>query len=92
MCRAIPVVAAAAGGPLEILENGSGLLFAPHDPRDLALKMFQLLSQPGLRKSLAKAGRSRWAEKFSVPRMARDMNDVYEEVLGMDAGKVATQE
>jgi glycosyltransferase involved in cell wall biosynthesis len=92
MCREIPVLAAAAGGPLEILENGSGLLFAPHDPRDLALKLFQLLRQPGLRESLAKAGYFRWAEKFSVHRMARETHDLYEEALCMGTGKVAKQE
>jgi glycosyltransferase involved in cell wall biosynthesis len=92
MCREIPVVAAAAGGPLEILEGGSGLLFAPDDPRDLAFKLFQLLRQPELRKRLAKAGHSRWAEKFSVDRMTREMRGVYEEALGMGAGKGASRD
>ena len=83
MCRGVPVVAAAAGGPLEILQDGSGLLFIPGDPRDLGEKLLHILSQPGLRRKLALAARLRWATHFSVERMAQHMCEVYE-----DAAKV----
>ena len=82
MCRGVPVVAAAAGGPSEILEDGSGLLFTPGDPRDLGFKLLQLLTQPALRQRLAEAGQARWEAKFSVERMARAMWEVYEEAMG----------
>ena len=82
MCRGVPVVAAAAGGPVEILEDGSGLLFAPGDPRDLGFKLLQLLTQPGLRRRLSEAGHSRWAAKFSVERMCQAMWEVYAEAMG----------
>ncbi len=88
MCRAVPVVAAAAGGPSEILEDGSGLLFTPGDPRDLGFKLLQLLTQPALRQRLAAAGRARWAAKFSVERMAQSMWEVYEEAMGERAASV----
>jgi len=91
MCRGVPVVAAAAGGPSEILEDGSGLLFTPGDPRDLGFKLLQVLTQPALRERLAVAGQARWEAKFSVERMARAMWDVYEEamVAGTATGKTA---
>jgi glycosyltransferase involved in cell wall biosynthesis len=85
MCRRVPVVAAAAGGPSEILEDGSGLLFTPGDPRDLGFKLLQLLTQPELRHRLAEAGQARWVAKFSVERMAQAMVEVYEEAMGAEA-------
>ena len=85
MCRGVPVVAAAAGGPSEILEDGSGLLFTPGDPRDLGFKLLQLLTQPALRQRLEQAGQARWAAKFSVERMAQAMWGVYEEAMGAGA-------
>jgi glycosyltransferase involved in cell wall biosynthesis len=85
MCRGVPVVAAAAGGPSEILEDGSGLLFSPGDPRDLGLKLLQLLTQPGLRRRLSEAGHARWAAKFSVERMCQSISEVYTEAMGAQA-------
>jgi glycosyltransferase involved in cell wall biosynthesis len=82
MCRGVPVLAAGAGGPREILEDGSGLLFTPDDPRDLGFKLLQLLTQPALRQRLTEAGQARWAAKFTVERMARSMWDVYQEAVG----------
>jgi glycosyltransferase involved in cell wall biosynthesis len=80
MCRRVPVVAAAGGGPLEILQDGGGLLFAPGDPRDLGLKLLQLLREPKLRERLASAGLVRWETHFSVERMSQTMREVYEEL------------
>jgi glycosyltransferase involved in cell wall biosynthesis len=85
MCRGVPVVAAAAGGPSEILEDGSGLLFAAGDPRDLGFKLLQLLTEPGLRQRLSEAGYARWAAKFSVERMSQSMWEVYVEAMGAQA-------
>jgi glycosyltransferase involved in cell wall biosynthesis len=85
MCRGVPVLAAASGGPREILEDGSGLLFTPGDPRDLGFKLLQLLTQPALRQRLAEAGQARWAAKFSVERMAQAMWGVYQEAMGTGA-------
>jgi glycosyltransferase involved in cell wall biosynthesis len=83
MCRGVPVVAAAAGGPLEILRDGGGLLFTSGDPRDLGEKLLRLLSQTGLRRDLADAARLRWATHFSVERMAQQMCEVYQEATGV---------
>lgn len=79
MCRGVPVVAAAAGGPLEILQDGSGLLFTPEDPRDLGEKLLHILTHTELRRRLAAAALVRWATHFSVDRMAQHMSEVYAE-------------
>lgn len=81
MCRGVPAVAAAAGGPLEILEDGSGLLFAPGDVRDLALKLRRIFTEPELRSGLGGAGLRRWAARFNVETMARSMWTVYQEAV-----------
>lgn len=81
MCRGVPAVAAAAGGPLEILGDGSGLLFTPGDARDLGWKLLQLLKDPELRRKLSRAGHARWEAQFGLERMARSTLDVYREAI-----------
>lgn len=64
----VPVVAPAAGGPLDLVDHGStGLLYDPRDPASLRRAVASLVGDPGLRATLARAalehvaGRS-WAE------------------------------
>lgn len=82
MSRGIPVVAAAAGGPLEIVEPESGLLFEPGNALDLAARLRELLLQPMRRARLGAGGAERWRCHFSSQRMASEMRSVYEEVSG----------
>lgn len=65
-----PLVATAAGGPLEIVEDGvSGLLVPPGDEKALAGAVEQILDDPTLAASLASAARRR-ADTFSSERTA----------------------
>lgn len=80
MSRGIPVVAAAAGGPLEIIESGSGRLFVPGDAEDLANHLRELVLEPLLRARLGAGGSSRWSAHFSLQRMATEVRAVYEEL------------
>jgi glycosyltransferase involved in cell wall biosynthesis len=62
---ALPVVAYAEGGALEIVIPGeTGLLAAPGDVSDLAAALTHLLSDPALGTALGAAGRLRVAECF----------------------------
>jgi glycosyltransferase involved in cell wall biosynthesis len=81
MCRGVPVVAADAGGPREILEDGSGVLFVPGDARDLGWKLLELLRSPERRRRLSRAGRARWEARFNLDRMARATFQVYREAI-----------
>ena len=78
----LPVVAAAAGGALElVLHGGTGLLVPPDDAGALAAALVELATAPGRRAALGAAGlaaaRTRtWERAFS------DLAAVYADVLG----------
>ncbi len=81
MSRGVPVIAAAAGGPLEIVNSECGLLFTPEDNRDLARKLQTLLLHPELRSRLGSGGLHRWRSRFNLSRMAQQVAAVYREAL-----------
>ena len=73
-----PVIAAAAGGPLEIVADGeTGLLFEPGNAESLSSAIRRLLADPDLRRRMGIAGRKRYAQKFTARRMAENMQNVY---------------
>jgi glycosyltransferase involved in cell wall biosynthesis len=77
-----PVVATAAGGPLEIVEpESTGLLARPGDDVEMAAVLRRLLRDPALRASMGEAGRRRAHEHFSLESFARNMQGEYDEVL-----------
>ena len=69
MALGLPVVAPAAAGPLEIVEDGvSGLLYAPDDAPAAAESVLRLIRDRELARRLGAAGRARVAERFSLER------------------------
>ncbi|MDH3507745.1 MAG: glycosyltransferase family 4 protein [Gammaproteobacteria bacterium] len=79
----VPVVAAAAGGVPDIIEDGvTGLLVPPDDEAALAAAIERMLSDPALRGRVVEAGTAKVERVFSIPGMARGNLDVYREVLG----------
>lgn len=65
-----PVVASAAGGALEVVEDGvSGLLAPPGSSVALAAVVERLLGDPCLRRRLRRAGRQRALERFALAPM-----------------------
>lgn len=69
----VPVVASAAGGLKEIVENGkNGLLVPPGDAAALARAMTTILSNDSLRQRLAHGARPR-AESFSLASRSRHL-------------------
>lgn len=68
-----PVVAAAAAGPVELIDPGrTGLLVPPEDPARLAAAIRTVLGDKGLAAGLAEAGRAEWARSFAeAPVVAR---------------------
>lgn len=76
-----PVVGCAAGGMLEVVEDGvSGLLARPGDRESLRAALESLIRDPDLRVRLGRAGRARYEERFTARRMARDVADFLGEV------------
>lgn len=75
------LVAAASGGPLEIVEDGvSGLLVPPGRPEDLARAVARVLGDSSLAAALRSGARAR-APMFSEERMTAAYADVLREVL-----------
>ncbi len=82
MASGTPLIAARAGGPLEIVRDGvTGLLTAPGDAADLAAAMLRLLGSPDLRRDLAVAGRRRVEEEYSVSRFRDRLLGIYEAAI-----------
>ncbi|HHW13847.1 MAG TPA: glycosyltransferase family 4 protein, partial [Firmicutes bacterium] len=73
-----PVVAAAAGGMVEIVSDGeNGLLVPVEDPLALAAALRRLLTEDGLARHLAERARQSGA-RFTVEGMLQQTLDVYE--------------
>ena len=81
MAAGLPVVAAAAGGPTEIVTNGvDGILTSPGDAGGLARVLRRLHDDPDLRARLGEAGHRRSGD-FTPERSAERVLDVYSAVL-----------
>jgi len=82
MAHGAPVIASRLGGPAEIVKDGTGLLFDPANPRELAQHLSDLLINPGRRAALGAAGRVR-AEDFDVAAMVAGVTRAYDSALAM---------
>lgn len=81
MACGLAVVAAAAGGPLEIVtDEVNGLLYPPGDSHALASQLSRLAADPALRDRLGRAGVVRSAD-FTPSKVAAGVTAVYERVL-----------
>ena len=76
-----PVVAAAVGGLLTAVADGSsGILVPGHDPDDYSAAVRRLLTQPALHERLARGGVAH-AAGFGWPATAAQVLDVYGEAI-----------
>jgi glycosyltransferase involved in cell wall biosynthesis len=76
------VVATAAGGSAEIIENGtSGFLVPPGETAGIAAAAGKLLDDPSAASQIAAAALRRVAESFSIETTVRRTQDLYEELL-----------
>jgi glycosyltransferase involved in cell wall biosynthesis len=81
MAAGVPIIAADAGGPAEVVTDGvDGLLVAMGDVEALAGALTRLAGDPELRDRLAAAGRATAAE-FAPDVIAGSVEDVYRQVL-----------
>lgn len=82
----LPVIAVAAAGPAEIVEdNVSGLLASPGDVVGLARLMQRIKHEPELAGRLAVAGRCRVAARFRADHTTAAVKAIYERVLATEA-------
>lgn len=81
MAAGTALVASAAGGALELVDDGrTGLLVAPGDDAALAEAVGALLRDPERRRLLAAAAGEEVAHRFSLERDARRVEQIYREL------------
>jgi glycosyltransferase involved in cell wall biosynthesis len=77
-----PVVATAAGGIPEVVQDGvTGVLVPPRDPQALAQAVYQLLRHPEQRRRFGEAGRQRVEQYFTAQQMAAHTLQLYRRLL-----------
>ncbi len=82
MAAAKPVIVTRSGGPQEIVEDGhTGLLIPPADPDALAEKICELLGNPERAAALARTAQAKVESKFTLERMIRDYERLYERFM-----------
>jgi glycosyltransferase involved in cell wall biosynthesis len=87
MAAGCPPIATAAGGPLEIIEDGvNGLLVPPGDAGALADAVKGLLADPARARALGGSGRERVLAQFTVDKMVEEMSQVLLRAAGQNAG------
>ena len=86
MAAGCPPIATAAGGPLEIIDDGvNGVLVPPGDVGALTREVMSLLAAPVQTRALGAAGRARAVEAFSLDRMVAEMAILFNEAVGRTA-------
>ncbi|MFJ4921797.1 glycosyltransferase family 4 protein [Streptomyces sp. NPDC088725] len=89
MASGVPVVAPAAGGPLDLVDHGrTGLLVPPHDARAVADAVRDLQASPAVRATYGRAARTT-VEGRTWARVGDQLIDHYTEVLGARMAVVA---
>lgn len=77
-----PVIATNIWALNALIQNGvNGILVEPRNVEALASAVSSILKDPGFRLRLAKAGQQTAMERFSLERMALELEAIYEEVL-----------
>jgi glycosyltransferase involved in cell wall biosynthesis len=82
MACEVPVIAFAAGALPELVADGeTGILVPPADVPKLAAAIKKLVEDKELRLSMAKAARKRVQQKFNWQQAAKQILEVYQEVI-----------
>jgi len=77
-----PVIANDAGGTKEIVEhNKNGYLITGESVQDIAEMIIRLIEDNELRKQFGETGKTIIHEKFSLEKMGRSFEELYDEVL-----------
>ena len=80
----VPVVASRVGGIPDLVDHGiNGLLFDPHDPRDICKTIRLALSNLSESRSMAETGKSLASERFHPVAVAEQHLAIYSEVLAV---------
>lgn len=74
----LPVIAADAGGPLELIEDGvTGLFFRSGDVEDLTSKLIMLASDPNRLRAMRRHAYLRGQKQFKLDRLIAQTSEAY---------------
>lgn len=84
-----PVIVTSVGGSAEVIIDGkTGFLIPPKDVNELVNKIVLLYKNPELRVTFGKNARKRVEEKFTIDKMVRSTEELYNKLYeNMDANK-----
>lgn len=80
MSCGVPVVATDVGGVAEAIDEGSGFVCKPRDPKAIGEKVVKLLSDIDLRKRMSEHGRQRVIDNFTLDIFIDSYEKIYEGV------------
>ncbi|GAF79083.1 unnamed protein product, partial [marine sediment metagenome] len=82
MASGLPCIVTDVGGNPEIVIKGeTGFVIPSNDEKALAEKICTLLSNTKLKKEMGKAGRRRFEENFTVEKMVKAYEALYDELV-----------
>lgn len=82
MCAGLPVVATAVGANVELVSEGeTGFLIEPRADEALAERLSRLMADGELARRLGAAGRRRVKEHYSLERMVRRYEELYQSLI-----------
>jgi glycosyltransferase involved in cell wall biosynthesis len=82
MAAGLPVIATEVGGLPEVVEHEkTGLLIPPRDVEALAGALGRLLADPAWARQLGANARAHVRKHFSLDRLGREINEIYEELV-----------
>ncbi len=81
------VVTRVGGNPEAVLDGATGTVVEAGDPPGLARALGALLADPSRREAWGRAGRERWAARFTAERMVRETETLYRAILGPRADR-----
>ena len=88
MASGLPVVATRVGGNPYVVEHGTnGLLVPPRDPAALAEAILDLVGDRAKRRRFGEENQRIARQRFSPARMLRDIEALYDDVLGRATGQ-----
>jgi glycosyltransferase involved in cell wall biosynthesis len=88
MHAGLPVVTTAAGGPLEILDESSGVLVRPNDAASLAAQLGTLMRNEGLRSRLGIAGVCRAVQLCDPGNQLRRLHTIIQQATVPELSRV----
>lgn len=84
MAAGKPLIATAAGGVIDIIEDGvNGLLIPCKDPNAMAQAILKIISNPAWARQMGLAARRRVAERFTVQKQVKAVQKLYDSIFNV---------